>query len=283
MRLLILGCGDIGTRVGEALSQNGWHITAARRNVAKLPAIFERHSVDLTDPASFEALTLVRPDYVLVTPTPQGYDPAGYQSGFLAVAETLAQQHWLTGVRRVIWISSTRVYRQSQGGWVDEYSPLNTQEPQSAAIVAAEAAVRRGAMTTVIRPSGIYGDPDGMLMRRVLSGVAAAPAASYGNRIHREDLARLITHCLLRDANAEAVPPTLIASDSDHTPTHEIERWLAVQMGVSLREETSNARNRANRRCRNDRLAQLGFEFRFPTWRDGYTAMLSAREALSPH
>ena len=80
MQVLILGCGDIGTRVGLSLLDRGWRVAAARRNSDRLPDQFDRHKVNLTEPASWGALDAVAPDYVLVTPTPQSYDPAGDQA-----------------------------------------------------------------------------------------------------------------------------------------------------------------------------------------------------------
>ena len=116
MQVLILGCGDIGTRVGLSLLGRGWRVAAVRRNPELLPDQFDRQKVNLTEPASWGALDAVTPDYVLVTPTPQSYDPAGYQAGFAGVARTLASQKWIARCRRVIWVSSTRVYRESAGG-----------------------------------------------------------------------------------------------------------------------------------------------------------------------
>ena len=113
-------------------------------------------------------------------------------------------------------------------------------------------------------------------MRRVRSGVGSAAGGQYGNRIHREDLARLIVHCLLRDASGHAVPPTLIAADHDTTPTHEIESWLAIQLGVTLERAETSQRQPANRRCQNALLGQIGFSFTYPTWREGYKAALDA-------
>lgn len=207
MHLLILGCGDIGTRVGFSMRKAGWRVSAARRNAGKLSEHFDRYQVDLTDPASMAALPVSDPDYILITPTPQTYDPEGYHRGFTQVAALLAEQSWLLACRRVIWVSSTRVYREAAGGWVDEHSPLNVSEPQASAMVAAEARIRRARTTTVIRPAGVYGDPHGMLIRRVLSGQGGAPGSAFGNRIHREDLARLITHCLHLDEQGKRCHP----------------------------------------------------------------------------
>jgi len=279
MRLLILGCGDIGTRVGLAFIEAGWAVIAARRSPERLPAAFTRVRVDMTEPQSLVPLGEHQPDYVLVTPTPPSYDAAGYQAGFLAAAQHLAAQSWLKHCRRVIWVSSTRVYREAAGGWVDEHAPLNTEEPQAGFMVRAEACIRRAAVATVMRPAGVYGNPDGMLVRKVLSGRGGVPGAVFGNRIHRHDLSRLIGHCLLRDSQGEWVPPTILACDNDVTPTYEIERWLAQQWGVALIEEGAGGRPRANRRCRSRLLSALGFELTYPTWREGYAEVVSARQS----
>jgi nucleoside-diphosphate-sugar epimerase len=241
-----------------------------------LPDQFDRHKVNLTEQASWDQLDTVAPDYVVVTPTPQSYDPAGYQAGFAVVAKTLASQKWIAQCRRVIWVSSTRVYRESEGGWVDEHSPLNLDEAQAGSMIAGEAAIRRAATATIIRPAGVYGDPEGMLMRRVQAGEGGATDALYGNRIHREDLSRLIAHCLERDHAGQSVPPTMVGADHDQAPTHEIEDWLADQIGVTLNRPSDPSPPRAHRRCRNSLLERIGFTLSYPTWCEGYRAALDA-------
>ena len=277
MQVLILGCGDIGTRVGLSLLESRWRVAAVRRKPELLPERFNRYGVDLTDPHHLSELAALEPDYVVVTPTPQSYDPKGYEAGFTRVAEGLASQQWLSRCRRVVWVSSTRVYSESAGGWVDEHSPLNINEPQAAAIVAAEATIRRAVTTTIIRPAGVYGDPNGMLMRRVRAAEGGSVDMLYGNRIHRDDLSRLVVHCLRRDDAGESVPPTLIAADDDHTPTHEVEDWLAAQLNVTLVRHPAASRARANRRCYSGLLKQIGFSLSYPTWREGYGAALEQR------
>ena len=281
MRLLILGCGHIGARVGEQMREIGFEVTAARRNPMKLPSAFQRLQVDLTCPESWEAMKSAAPDYILVTPTPQSSDADGYKSGFAEVARILANQPWIHGCRRLFWVSSTRVYQEKKGGWVDESSPLNTDEPQSFFMVTAERLIRRVSTATIIRSAGLYGSTDGMLILRVLRGEGGVVGASYGNRIHREDLSRLIVHCLRRDMLGQSIPPTLIAADNDNAPTHEVERWLAEKLDVNLTsEDIVDKRARANRRCRNSLMRKIDFQLQFPTWREGYSEVLKRRYEL---
>ena len=258
MQVLILGCGDIGTRVGLSLLESRWRVAAVRRKPELLPERFNRYGVDLTDPHHLSELAALEPDYVVVTPTPQSYDPKGYEAGFTRVAEGLASQQWLSRCRRVVWVSSTRVYSESAGGWVDEHSPLNINEPQAAAMVAAEATIRRAVTTTIIRPAGVYGDPNGMLMRRVRAAEGGSVDMLYGNRIHRDDLSRLVVHCLRSDDAG-------------------VEDWLAAQLNVTLVRQPTASRARANRRCYSGLLKKIGFSLSYPTWREGYGAALVQR------
>lgn len=99
MRLLILGCGDIGTRVGRALTDVGWTVAGARRAPEKLPELFTRLEIDMTQAETYSALGECQPDYVLVTPTPQSFDAIGYRSGFFQAAQHLGAQRWLKRCR----------------------------------------------------------------------------------------------------------------------------------------------------------------------------------------
>ena len=117
MHLLILGCGDIGTRVGLSMKEAGWRVSAARRDTGKLSEDFDRYQLDFTDPDSMAALPVREVDYILITPTPPSYGPEGYHRGFTEAATLLAAQPWLSACRRVIWVSSTRVYREA-AGWL---------------------------------------------------------------------------------------------------------------------------------------------------------------------
>ena len=101
------------------------------------------------------------------------------------------------------------------------------------------------------------------------------------NHIHRDDCAGVLAHLL---ALAE-VAPLYLGTDCEPRPRNEMLCWIAGQLGVSeppVREaEEANTRpseRGGNRRYRNQRLVDSGYHFRYPTYREGYGALIEARQ-----
>ena len=274
-QVLMVGCGDIGTRAGTALAAQGWRVAGVRRNPQQLPASIQPFAGDYTCADGLSAVAMLRPDYIVFSPLPAGRDAAGYQRGYVEAIHHIAASGVAEQAKRLVFISSTRVYAESDGGWVDETSPLTTTDACALAIIAAEQAAAKVCPTTVLRASGIYGEIPGMLLRRVLSGEGSDDPSRWSNRIHRQDLADITAAILLRDAAAEAVPAMLIASDDCPALLMEVERGLADALHESLKPMANTRAVRANRRCSNDLLRTTGFKLQYPSWQSGYRAVLS--------
>ena len=279
--LAIIGCGDIGTRVGLQLEACGWHVSALRRRAELLPRVFERFSGDYTCAHDLEPLAAKCPTHVLFTPLPLGRDVSGYERGFAGGVDAMVGAGLLKGASFGIMVSSTRVYAESMGGWVDETSPLTDEDAAGQAIIQAENLWREALVSsTVARASGLYGELPGMLLSRVASGQASHQPERISNRIHRDDVAAALVFLLRATMNAPP-PPILLLSDNSPTPIGQVEAWLAQQLGVSLAHNGAGSPvPRGNRRCDNRRLRSLGFELRYPSYKEGYQAMLSERTSI---
>jgi len=276
--IAIVGCGDIGIRVGTVLARSGWRVTGVRRNPEHLPAAFERCRADYTDADSLASLADGHPDYVLFTPVPADRTAGGYQRGYALAVSALASSGLLRRARGAVMVSSTRVFAEQDGGTVTEASPLAGDDPAAQAIIDAEELLHRhcGA-AVVLRASGIYGAPPGALLSRVLRGEASADPHRISNRIHRDDLAAAIVHVFEALVRGATLPPTLIASDDEPAPIGEVEAWLARALGVDTLTPSQRAGpGRGNRRCCNRMLRATGFRLRYPSYREGYRAQLEA-------
>jgi nucleoside-diphosphate-sugar epimerase len=282
--VLIIGCGDVGIRTGLLLLEQGWSATGVRRNTAKLPAAFAGRAANYTQPGSLDFMAQLRPDFVLATFNPADRSIAGYKAGFqIAMGNLLAGlgQH---RPRQLLMASSTRVFAESNGGWVDEDSARSADDPWALEIIAAEQQLLdSGLPASVVRFAGIYGIPGGRLLSRIRRGELCPPTpVSYTNRIHREDCAGFLAH-LLRSAEAgKTLLPIYIGVDDQPAPRYDVESWLAGQLGLeelvadqpAAGEEPTRHNTAGHKRCRNKALHDSGYRLIYPDYKSGYRALL---------
>jgi nucleoside-diphosphate-sugar epimerase len=277
MRVLIAGCGDVGAALGLELTAAGHDVWGLRREPAGLPATIHPLRADLTRPATLAGLPRGI-DLVVYTAAPaESTDPAYqavYVEGLRGLLEALAADHE-TPPRRVVFTSSTAVYGQTDGSWVDETSATDPRDFRGRRLLEAERTLLAGPIpATVVRLGGIYGAGRTRLVDRLRRGEAACAAGPprYGNRIHRDDCVGALRHVI-------ALPrPDPLYLAVDHEPADECEvlRWLARELGLPPPKivAADGAGPRSNKRARNDRLVASGYRFRYPTFREGYAAEL---------
>tara|TARA_R110002110_G_scaffold205066_7_gene417003 strand:- start:123958 stop:124812 length:855 start_codon:yes stop_codon:yes gene_type:complete len=278
---LIVGCGDLGNRFGATLSTMGWTVAATRRNTDRLPAQFEPYAADYSEPGSLDFIEALAPDVVLATFNPAGRSPQGYRRGFLEATENLLAGLGRHRPRAVISVSSTRVFAETDGGWVDEASPLSQLDPLAVPMIAAEQALLMADIPgTVVRFAGIYGAAGGRLLERIRRGeLCPAQPQRFTNRIHRDDCAGFLVHLAQLAVAGQQLESVYVGVDDAPAPRAEVEEWLAQQLGIDPARCTreSDARMGAgHKRCRNVRLHDSGYRLLYPDYRSGYAAVLEA-------
>ena len=280
-RILIAGCGDVGIKLGLDLVHEGHKVWGLRRNPAALPAALKPVAADLTDMASLMALP-ARLDYVFYTAATDGFSEQSYRAAYLTGVHNLmtALQRSDQRPRRVLFTSSTSVYGQKQGEWVDEASPANPEGFSGRYLRQGEELLWHGPYpATVVRFGGIYGPGRTRLLDTLRSGTATCveDPPTYTNRIHRDDCAGVLKHVM----GLENPERLYLGVDDDPAPQCQVLRWLTAQLGVAgprvvAARQSARARS-SNKRCRNTRLRASGFRFRYPGYRDGYGEMLTER------
>ncbi len=283
--LLLIGCGDIGSQLGLRCAAAGWRVVGLRRDVGQLPAAIEPLAADITDPATLAPLQSLAADYVVVTLTPAAMNEAGYQLMFRDGLNHVLAALDRSALKRLLFASSTSVYHQDGGEWVDEHSPLRPRRHSGRAILAAERALAAAELPhTVLRFGGIYGRDRSQLLQRVRAGRCAPQApVHYSNRIHRDDCVNVLAHLIERDRAGAELADCYLAVDDAPAPIAEVHHWLAQQLGVPYRCEDKLTLLTGSKRCRNAALRGTGFRFQYPDYRSGYRALLQAAgEGLEP-
>jgi len=278
--VLIIGCGELGARAGLILQRRGWHVGGVRRDIARLPAGFSGHAADYAIPGSLDFVAALQPDFVVTTFNPTERSAQGYAAGFLTATANLLAGLGTHKPRYILAVSSTRVFAEQQGGWVDESSPLSTDDPRALAMIEAEALLRTSCIpASLVRFAGIYGAPGGRLLSRVSRGELCPPLPPrYGNRMHRDDCAGFLTHLLRLAAAGKTLAPLYIGVDDQPVPRYEVESWLAREIGVEqqrLKPASVAEVPGGHKRCRNRALHDSGYQLLYADYRSGYRAVLN--------
>ena len=275
--ILIVGCGDIGYRLATTLQQRGHAVTGLKRRAFDVRPPFESFLADIREPASLQGLAFDF-DTVVFIVSPDGRDAASYQvlfhDGLKNVLEHFAQS---SRSPYFLMVSSTSVYGQQHGEWVDESSPTEPDTATARCLVAAERLLwQQDAAHCVVRFSGIYGPGRTWLLRRAASDEAIQQSPpSYTNRIHAEDCVGVLLFLLEKHWAGTPLQACYLASDDDPASLWEVMIWLKQRMGrLPPQALPHNDCAPQNKRCNNARLKALGYCFLYPSYQTGYDALL---------
>jgi nucleoside-diphosphate-sugar epimerase len=276
VRVLVAGLGDVGGRAASILVAHGHEVIGVRRSSTDGPTGVTMVQGDLTDSTLADRLT-DDIDAVLITVSSDGRDPALYRSAYVegptALLAGLARRGDRVG--RVVFTSSSAVYGQQDGAWVDESSPTDPASPTAKVLVEAEQLLANGPFpVTTLRLTGIYGPGRTRLIDLVRRGDAVVGSTpSFTNRIHAADAADA---CVLLLELGDAAPPVVVGTDDEPADRVEVYRWLATELGVAgPTVDDERAPGRGSKRCRNDLLRSLGWVPQYPTFREGYAELLA--------
>ncbi len=282
-RVAILGCGYVGLELGRQLT-DAHAVVGVRRSPEGVAAIeaagFEAVQSDLADPTSRSSLPDA--DIVVFAASPgRGGDARTlYVDALSGVIDEYAARD--SPPDRLLYTSSTGVYGNHDGGWVDEHTRIFPDSDRQRLLLEAERLAMertadRGIDGTVVRFGGLYG-PDRYRLERYLEGPVTE---GYLNLIHRDDAAGAVRFLVETDRGRDEV---VIAVDTEPVDRWTFADWLAAECGVlppskqTVEERladtdiTPAARHRitANKRCSSETLQSMGYEFDFPTAREGY-------------
>ncbi len=279
--IFIIGCGYVGTLVAQKWSKDNRSVAALARSassVAKLQALgIAPHPGDLDDPATLRGLPVAATTlYYFAPPPPRGAIDSRMHNLVAALDATAPP-------RKILYISTSGVYGDTNGDWVTEETPLNPQADRARRRVDAEQTLQQwceahSVPLTILRVAGIYG-PDKLPLKRLREGTPVLREAEcgYTNRIHVEDL---VSVCIAAAAGEEGG----IYNVSDGHPGTMSGYFFAVAdaCGLPRPSEITMAEAKQvltpamlsylteSRRLDNGKLLrELGITLKYPTLADG--------------
>lgn len=278
MILLSFGHGYSARELTKTLLPNGWRVVGTTRTEEKAQAL----RAEGVEPVIWGAdigQAIAEATHILVSagPGPEGCPVLGTYGE--ALREQIGGKNW------VGYLSTTGVYGDHQGGWVDEATPLTPSTKRGVLRVEAETAWQDlFAGTHLFRLAGIYGPGRGPFAK-VREGTARRiiKKGQVFSRIHVEDIAQVLAASMARPNPGAAYN----LCDDDPAPPEDVIGHAAELLGLPIPEavdfETAEMTPMArsfyaeSKKVRNDRIkAELGVELRYPSYRAGLQALLEA-------
>ncbi|MBI5273409.1 MAG: SDR family oxidoreductase [Chlamydiia bacterium] len=269
MNIAIIGCGYIGSETAALWKNQGHFVTATTRRSERLNDLSkcaQKTAILKGDDPELLAPLIANHEAILVSIAADS--PDQYESAYLHTAQTFRHLSLEMNMpRHLIYTSSTSVYGDQRGLWVDETSPLSDQDPQTAILIETEktylSLAELGWNICILRLAEIYG-PGRELSKRVRGLQDQALSGSgerYTNMIHKTDCALAIDYALKHDLEG-----IFNLADDDHPTRKELYDQIAHQFHYRTPtwDHHLPVMHSSNKRVSNHKIKAAGFSLRYP-------------------
>jgi nucleoside-diphosphate-sugar epimerase len=277
MRVIVAGCGWLGTAIARRLVRDGEEVVGIRRDPGRAEALralgVAPLALDLAAPGA--GARLPPADAIIACQSAGGETTAAYRAAYVEATGALLEAAGCSGAR-LVYTGSTGVFGQRDGSDVDEEATPAPASATGEVLVEAEALVRAaagdGIRACLVRLSGLYGPGRIGIVDRVRTGALALGPGddAWMNFCHLDDAASFVLAALARGAPGASYH----ASDAAPARRRAVVSWIAARIGAEPRRAES-APPGPSRRIHSERTrAALAVALAYPSFREGLAPLL---------
>ncbi len=262
-----MGLGDLGHRVAESLSNQGHSVLGIRRSSVSRAYATLATDIFAEDLAAQELSCLCLVYAVSADDrSPQGYQKA-YPNGLEQATSNIKTD-------RVIFVGSSRIYGQQTADWIDENTDPQPSDWAGKTLLDAERHLNSGDCALIL--GGIYGPDRDRMLRLGKQGAWCQPG-HLTNRIHIVDAARLCVVLALKALSDQPLPRRVLGVDGEGADMAEVLDWCRQAQGVAVVPD-QELHPPQGKKCHSVLFQQLGFSCTYPSFRDGYQALIAQED-----
>lgn len=280
-KILIIGCGDLGTAIAMQLQQSQQQVIGVRLSAESLPNDMQTIQADVTKPETLSALAHLDAEMIIYCVSASAHTDENYQAHYvLGLKNVLATQTQNTYLQHVFFISSTGVYGQtfdqhSQEFFNEEIPAIPIDFSGRRMLEAENLLTELPCKSTSLRLSGIYGTGRLALVNKAKDPNNWPEHNGWSNRIHRDDAARFVAFLVQNVLDQQPIEPCYILTDDMPTLQYDVLTWLANKQSVDTSHIQTPA-TQGGKRLSNQRMRATGFELQYPNYQIGYSKVLEA-------
>jgi len=272
-KLLIIGCGKLGLKIGNVLSKK-FEIYGIKRKKSNNKHIFNVLEFDIFNKEFNKKIKSINPDYIIYSVSADNQTEDAYQNAYVnGLRLSIEAALMCSNVKRFFFISSTRVYGQKSEKILSEFTVPLPNDFGGRALLEGEMLLNNISLpSTTLRLSGIYGRE-----RTHMLGLAKRPedwpdSNRWTNRIHEDDIVHFIAF-LLDIIKEKPLEPLYLLTDNLSVPIYDVLNWIRSELELPKYEKISN-KKLDGKKLSSKIIPNLKFSFEYPDYRIGYNSIL---------
>ncbi len=267
MKILVCSAGYVGSRVVEKFQSLGHEVEVLRKSNTPLAGV-KTHSIDMSE----KPTQLGSFDLVYICLSAGDYSEEGYRKTYIDAYRNIVNSVDQDRLKKIIMVSSTSVFSQSEGQWVREEDASPSSFSGKVLLESEKMIAGFGKDFCILRLSGIYGPGRASILKSVQEKKASYEQgeSAFTNRIHIDDIIGFSAYAL-----SEGLSGTYNVSDSTPSRKNELLSHLAKLYGVEL--ETSEAKpslRRTNKKVSNKKMLETGYKLKYPNFVEAYADLI---------
>lgn len=280
-KLLIIGCGRLGLKIGQSLLELPIEIIGIKRNLKKNHSKFKIISLDIFSDKFVNKINLIDPDFLIYSISSDAQTEESYRKNYVeGLKVTINALVKLNNFQHLFFISSTSVYGQTSNSFLSESTLPHPKDFRGKALLDAEKCLKKLTFkTTILRLSGIYGDNRSHMLEIASNPIKWPADDRWTNRIHEEDIALFVNFLFAHIMSNKKIEELYLLTDSQPVSLYEVLKWIRLKLGLSL--DNLPISNRINgKKLRSEVLPKLEFTFKHSSYKSGYLQMIEKLDKI---
>ncbi|MDC0423385.1 sugar nucleotide-binding protein [Methylophilaceae bacterium] len=272
-KLLIVGCGKLGQKVGNVLSKK-FDITGIKRKKLNKVINFNILELNIFNKEFAKKIKLINPDYIIYAVAADKQTKDSYQDAYVnGLRLSIDAALMCEKMKHFFFISSSRVYGQKTNNFMSELTKPLPNDFGGRALLKGEQLLENTPLSsTTLRLSGIYGNTRSHMLKLAKNPEDWPDSNRWTNRIHEDDVTNFISY-ILDKVNEMPIEPLYLLTDNVPTPIYDVLNWIRSELNLPIHQKISQEKL-YGKKLRSKIVPELSFDFTYSDYRNGYTSIV---------